>query len=262
MSILSRIVAVKREEIAERRRRRSFADAQHLAKDQAPTRAFKQRIESFVAMGKAAVIAEIKRASPSKGVLREPYHPAEIAASYADAGAACLSVLTDQQFFQGQDDHLLAARAACALPVLRKDFCVDVYQVFETRALGADAMLLIVACLSDGQLQDLYGQACELALDVLVEVHDASELKRALPLSKALLGINNRDLNTFESKLSTTIDLLPSIPAGRIKVSESGILLRSDVELLRRAGVEALLIGEAFMRAPNPGLALQELVYS
>jgi indole-3-glycerol phosphate synthase len=209
--------------------------------------------------GKAAVIAEVKRASPSKGVLREHFVPAQIAASYALHGAACLSVLTDERFFQGSAAYLQQARAACSLPVLRKDFIVDEYQVFESRALGADCILLIVACLDDAQLLDLEACAIALGLAVLVEVHDGAELERALRLHTPLLGINNRNLRSFEVTLETTLGLLPQVPPGRLPVTESGILARGDVERMRGAGVHAFLVGEAFMRAADPGVALAEL---
>jgi indole-3-glycerol phosphate synthase len=205
------------------------------------------------------VIAEVKKASPSKGVLREHFVPAEIAASYADHGAACLSVLTDERFFQGSADFLRQARVACDLPVLRKDFMVDVAQVFEARAMGADCILLIAACLDDAAMADLEAAALELGMAVLVEVHDAAELDRALALKTSLLGINNRNLKTFEVSLQTTLDLLPRVPADRLLVTESGILGPADVARMRAAGVHAFLVGEAFMRAPDPGEALARL---
>ena len=205
------------------------------------------------------MIAEIKRASPSKGLLRENFDPAAIARSYEKAGAACMSVLTDREFFQGAPAHLVAARGACALPVLRKDFLIDPYQVFEARALGADCVLLIVACLEDAQMRALEQQARALGMAVLVEVHDGDELERALALETPLIGINNRNLRTFETRLETTIDLLPRIPKGRVVITESGILSAADVRRLREHGVNAFLVGEAFMRAPDPGSALREL---
>jgi len=205
------------------------------------------------------VIAEVKKASPSKGVLRENFVPAEIAASYAGAGAACLSVLTDKDFFQGSAAYLQQARAACALPVLRKDFMVDDYQVVEARALGADCILLIAACLDDTQMADLEASALALGMAVLVEVHDGAELDRALRLKTPLLGINNRNLKTFEVTLDNTLALLPRVPADRLLITESGILARADVARMRAAGVHCFLVGEAFMRAPDPGAALAEL---
>ena len=216
-------------------------------------------IESRLRMGEPAVIAEIKKASPSKGVLRADFRPAEIAASYARAGAACLSVLTDRDFFQGAPEHLQQARAACALPVLRKDFIIDPYQVYEARVWGADCILLIVAALGDAQLTELSDLALHLGMDVLVEVHDAEELERALALHVPLIGINNRSLRTFETRLDVTLGLLGRIPAGRIVVTESGILAPEDVALMRANGVHAFLVGEAFMRAPDPGERLMQL---
>ncbi len=209
--------------------------------------------------GGAAVIAEVKKASPSKGVLREHFVPAEIAASYERGGAACLSVLTDERFFQGSAAYLVQARAACALPVLRKDFMVDSYQVFEARAMGADCILLIAACLDDAQMADLEAQAHALGMAVLMEVHDGTELDRALRLKTPLLGINNRDLRSFEVSLDTTLALLPRVPPERILVTESGILAGADVRRMRAAGVHAFLVGEAFIRAPDPGAALAGL---
>jgi indole-3-glycerol phosphate synthase len=220
-----------------------------------PVRDFVSQIKDH----RPAVIAEIKRASPSRGVLREHFDPAAIARSYETAGAACLSVLTDREFFQGAADHLQAARAACALPVLRKDFIIDPYQVAESRAMGADCILLIAACLSDAEMLDLEAAAREMRMAVLVEVHDGSELDRALRLRTPLIGINNRDLRTFETKLETTLGLLPRVPADRILVSESGILAPHDVARMQGAGVNAFLVGEAFMRAPDPGGALRAL---
>jgi indole-3-glycerol phosphate synthase len=216
-------------------------------------------LRAKIAAGQAGVIAEVKKASPSKGVIRDPFVPAEIAASYARHGAACLSVLTDQQFFQGHADYLPQARAACALPVLRKDFMVDDYQVFEARAMGADCILLIAACLDDAQMADLEATAFALGMAVLVEVHDGEELDRALRLKTPLVGINNRNLRTFDVTLDTTLGLLPRVPADRLLVTESGILGRADVQCMRTAQVNAFLVGEAFMRAPDPGQALAEL---
>jgi indole-3-glycerol phosphate synthase len=257
--ILQRIVEVKREEIAAARPRRSAADLRELARDQDAPRGFAAAMRAKVARGDAAVIAEIKKASPSKGVLREHFDPAAIAATYAKHGAACLSVLTDVQFFQGHADYLVAARAACALPVIRKDFIIDPYQVVEARAMGADCILLIAACLADSQMAELEQAALEQGLDVLVEVHDGAELDRALRLATPLLGINNRNLRTFEVTLETTLGLLARVPADRLLVTESGILGRDDVIRMRSADVHAFLVGEAFMRAPDPGAALAAL---
>jgi indole-3-glycerol phosphate synthase len=222
-------------------------------------RGFVDAIKARIKNGEAAVIAEIKKASPSKGLLRADFQPAAIAQSYAQAGATCLSVLTDEQFFQGHDDYLRQARAACPLPVLRKDFVIDPYQVLEARALGADCILLIAAALGDAQMRELADLTHDTGMDVLVEVHDASELQRALALDTILIGINNRDLRTFVTRLETTLDLLAQIPANRIVVSESGIRTRADVEHLRAGGVHAFLVGEAFMAAPDPGAKLQAL---
>src|SRR6201996_4759728 len=257
--ILQRIVEVKREEIAAARPRRSAADLAELAHGQSAPRGFAQAMRAKLARGDAAVIAEIKKASPSKGVLRAQFDPAAIAASYAAHGAACLSVLTDVQFFQGHEDYLKAARAACALPVIRKDFIIDPYQVVEARAMGADCVLLIAACLADSQMAELEHAAFEQGLDVLVEVHDGAELQRALRLETPLLGINNRNLRTFEVTLQTTLDLMASVPAERLLVTESGILAQADVTKMRSAGVHAFLVGEACMRAADPGVALQAL---
>ncbi|MFZ2990508.1 indole-3-glycerol phosphate synthase TrpC [Ideonella sp.] len=257
--ILRRIVEVKREELAAARQRRSLASWRDEAEARRDTRGFEAALRAKVAQGQAAVIAEVKKASPSKGVLRERFVPADIAASYERHGAACLSVLTDVQFFQGAPDFLMEARAACALPVLRKDFMVDEYQVFEARAWGADCILLIAACLSDAQMVDLEAVALALGMDVLVEVHDGEELQRALRLKTPLLGINNRDLRSFEVTLETTLGLLPQVPADRLLVTESGILGRDDVQRMRAAQVHSFLVGEAFMRAPDPGTALAAL---
>jgi indole-3-glycerol phosphate synthase len=222
-------------------------------------RGFEATLRSRLAAGAAAVIAEVKKASPSKGVLREHFVPAEIAASYARHGAACLSVLTDERFFQGSAECLKQARAACELPVLRKDFMVDEFQVVEARALGADCILLIAACLDDAQMDDLEAVAHALGMAVLVEVHDGAELERALRLKTPLLGVNNRNLKTFEVTLDTTLGLLPQVPADRLLVTESGILARADVTRMRAAGVHSFLVGEAFMRAGDPGAALAAL---
>ncbi|SAI20992.1 indole-3-glycerol phosphate synthase [Bordetella ansorpii] len=258
--ILAKILAVKAEEVAAARQMRSEAELLREAQARQDVRGFAQAIEDKIAQGKAGVIAEIKKASPSKGVLREQFDPSEIAASYATHGAACLSVLTDVQFFQGSHDNLRRARAACALPVLRKDFVIDSYQIVSARAMGADAVLLIVAALSPSQLRDMEAVAMDLGMDVLVEVHDAQELDVALSLKTPLLGINNRNLRTFETSLQNTLDLLPSIPAGRRVVTESGILKPEDVQLMRSHKVDAFLVGEAFMRAPEPGAELARLM--
>jgi indole-3-glycerol phosphate synthase len=256
---LARILARKAQEVAAARERTPVAELRACATDAPPPRGFARALESAVAAGRSAVIAEFKRASPSKGVLRADLDPASVARSYERGGAACLSVLTDAPFFQGSLEDLRAARAACALPVLRKDFTLDPWQVYEARAAGADAVLLIVAALQDGPLAELHGLACELGLDVLVEVHDAAELARAAALRPALLGINNRDLATFETRLETTLALAPRAPPGRRVVSESGIHTADDVARLRDAGVCAFLVGEACMRAPDPGQRLAEL---
>ena len=257
--ILKRIVAVKIDEIALARKRRDPASLRRDAESLGGQRDFLASLRQRVAAGQAGVIAEIKKASPSKGVLREHFVPAEIAASYAHHGAACLSVLTDAQFFQGAQAYLEQARAACSLPVLRKDFMVDAYQVYEARAMGADCILLIAACLDDGQMLELEAQALELGMAVLVEVHDGRELDRALRLKTPLVGINNRNLRTFEVTLETTLNLLKQVPANRLLVTESGMLARADVERMRAAQVHSFLVGEAFMRAPDPGAALAAL---
>jgi len=257
--ILTRIVAVKHEEIAAVRRQRSLASLREEAEGRRDGRDFAGAMRDKMAAGHAAVIAEVKKASPSKGVLREHFVPAEIAASYERGGAACLSVLTDRQFFQGSADYLVQARAACGLPVLRKDFMVDDYQVFEARAMGADCILLIAACLDDARMADLEACAMALGLSVLVEVHDGRELDRALRLKTPLLGINNRNLRSFEVTLDTTLGLLQRVPRDRLLVTESGILGRADVQRMREAGVHGFLVGEAFMRAPDPGAALASL---
>ena len=257
--ILQRIVDVKRAEVGALRARHSLAALCSQAEAAGPVRGFEAALRSRVAAGRAAVIAEVKKASPSKGVLREHFVPAEIAASYSRHGAACLSVLTDEQFFQGSAAFLQQARAACELPVLRKDFMVDEAQVLEARALGADAILLIVACLEDALMADLEACALALGMSVLVEVHDGDELERALRLRTPLLGINNRNLRTFETRLETTLDLQSRVPADRLLVTESGILGPADVQRMRAAGIHAFLVGEAFMRAADPGVALAQL---
>ncbi len=257
--ILERILATKRAEVEQARQRRPLAELQRAAAARDDGRDFVGALRAKLERQQPAVIAEIKKASPSKGVLRADFDPASIAASYARHGAACLSVLTDVQYFQGAPGYLQAAREASGLPALRKDFVVDLYQVYESRALGADAILLIVAALSDGQLAAFEAAAHELGMAVLVEVHDEAELDRALALTTPLIGINNRNLRTFETSLATTIDLLPRIPVGRIVITESGILAPSDVARMRAAGVHAFLVGEAFMRAPDPGAELARL---
>lgn len=257
--ILQRIVAVKHEEIAAAQARTPLAELRQAALARHDLRDFESALRQRVAAGLPAVIAEVKKASPSKGVLRQDFFPADIAAHYAHHGAACLSVLTDAQFFQGATAYLEAARAACDLPVLRKDFIVDEYQVFEARAMGADCILLIAACLSDQRMADLETCARDLGMAVLVEVHDGDELERALRLKTPLLGINNRNLRSFEVSLDTTLTLLPSVPADKLLVTESGILTRDDVHRMRSHGVHAFLVGEAFMRAPDPGVALAAL---
>jgi indole-3-glycerol phosphate synthase len=257
--ILDQIVAVKREEIAAAKKKMPFDAMRADAESRVLTRDFVGALRGKIAAGRAAVIAEVKKASPSKGVLRADFIPADIAQSYAEHGAACLSVLTDRQFFQGQPDYLKQARASCDLPVLRKDFLVDPYQVYESRAMGADCILLIAACLDDAQMAELEGIARSLDMAVLVEVHDAPELQRALKLKTPLVGINNRNLRTFEVTLDTTLGMLADVPADRLLVTESGILQPADVQRMRQAGVHAFLVGEAFMRAPDPGEALAAL---
>lgn len=261
--ILDKIVAVKREEIAAALKKKSLAAMRADAESRVLTRDFVGALRARIAAGQAAVIAEIKKASPSKGVLREDFIPADIAQSYAEGdgrvSAACLSVLTDRQFFQGEPDFLKQALASCALPALRKDFMVDPYQIYESRAMGADCILLIAACLDDALMKDLEAIAMGLDMAVLVEVHDGAELDRALKLKTPLLGINNRNLRSFEVSLDTTLGLRDKVPADRLLVTESGIVSREDVLRMRRAGVQAFLVGEAFMRAPDPGLALAEL---
>jgi len=259
-NILERIVAVKRDEVAAGRRRCDLAAMRARAETLPGARDFVGALRRRIEAGGAAVIAEIKKASPSKGVLRADFRPAEIAASYERHGAAALSVLTDAPFFQGAPEYLTAAREAASLPALRKDFLVDAWQVFESRALGADAVLLIAAALDDAEMRDFEAIALALGMAVLVEVHDERELDRALALRTPLLGINNRNLRTFEVTLDTTLALLPCIPAGRLVVTESGILAPADVRRMREAGVNAFLVGEAFMRADDPGVALASLL--
>lgn len=260
-TILRKIIARKLEEVAERRRRVSLGSLELAIGEQAPVRGFAAAVQLQVKSERAAVIAEVKKASPSKGVIREDFQPAAIAASYESGGASCLSVLTDVDFFQGSDEYLQQARAACALPVLRKDFTVDPYQVVEARAIGADAILLIAAALEQSQILELAATAAEVGLDILVEVHDRAELDRALELATPLLGINNRNLHTFETSLNTTLDLLPHMPEDRLAVTESGIHTPEHVALMREHDVHAFLVGEAFMRAPDPGGKLKELFF-
>ena len=260
-TILQNIVARKHEEVAERLQQCSLAELEQLAAAASPARGFAKAIQDAAAAQRPGVIAEIKKASPSKGVLREDFRPAEIAASYEAGGAVCLSVLTDVDFFQGHDDYLQQARAACSLPVIRKDFMVDPYQIVEARALGADCVLLIAACLDDVQMGELAATARQHGLDVLVEVHDAAELERGLKLDTPLIGINNRNLHTFEVTLDTTLELIPQIPRNKTLVTESGILHRTDVELMLAHEVYGFLVGEAFMRAANPGQELKRLFF-
>ena len=260
-TILQNIIARKYEEVAERRAQMSLTDLETLAAAAEPVRGFANALQSRKAARKPAVIAEIKKASPSKGVLREHFVPADIAASYEKGGAACLSILTDVDFFQGHDDYLRQARAACSLPVIRKDFLVDPYQVIEARAMGADCILLIVSALEDSQMVELASVAAQQGLDVLVEVHDGEELDRALRLDTRLIGINNRNLHTFDVTLDTTLELLPRVPADRLLVTESGILNRADVDLMLAHDVFGFLVGEAFMRAVEPGTELRRLFF-
>jgi indole-3-glycerol phosphate synthase len=261
--ILNKIVHTKHDEVAQRLRKTSLADMRSDAESRVLTRDFEGALRTKIAAGQAAVIAEVKKASPSKGLLREDFIPADIAQSYAfgdgHTSAACLSVLTDQQYFQGSTDYLKQARASCNLPVLRKDFMVDVFQIYESRAMGADCILLIAACLNDAQMADFEAVAQALGMAVLVEVHDAAELERALKLKTPLLGVNNRNLRTFEVSLGTTLTLMAQLPPDKLLITESGIATREDVLRLRQAGVHAFLVGEAFMRAPEPGQALAEL---
>lgn len=259
--ILKKILSRKAEEIAARRSRLPLREIRNQTAEADPPRGFIAALQHKVAQGLPAVIAEIKKASPSKGVLRPDFKPAEIAQAYAKAGAACLSVLTDIDFFQGADAYLQQARAACALPVIRKDFMIDPYQIYESRVLGADCILLIVAALGDGQMQELLHLSNELQMDVLMEVHDAAELDRALLSNAPLIGINNRDLRTFATRLNTTLDLLNDIPGDRLVVTESGIHTRADVQLMRDHNVNTFLVGEAFMVADDPGMKLRELFF-
>ena len=261
--ILYKIVAVKHQEVAAAKQRLPLDAIRFDAESRVLTRDFEGALRAKIAAGHAAVIAEVKKASPSKGVIRADFIPADIAQSYAEGdgeiSAACLSVLTDKQFFQGSIDYLKQARASCALPVLRKDFMVDAWQIYESRAIGADAVLLIAACLDDAQMKDFEAIALGLGMAVLVEVHDETELARALKLKTRLVGVNNRNLRNFEVSIQTTIDLLPKLPSDRLLVTESGIAKREDVATLRAAGIQTFLVGETFMRAPEPGEALADL---
>ena len=259
--ILNKIIAVKHEEIAAAKKRSPLEAVRFDAESRVLTRDFVGALRARIAAGDPAVIAEVKKASPSRGVIRADFIPADIAQSYAEGGAACLSVLTDKQFFQGSVDYLKQARASVGLPVLRKDFIVDAYQVYESRAMGADCILLIAACLDDAQMAEFEAIATSLDMAVLVEVHDAAELQRALRLRTPLIGINNRDLRTFEVSLDTTLTLMADVPADRLLVTESGILAPEDVTRMREAGVHAFLVGEAFMRAEEPGQALSDLFF-
>jgi indole-3-glycerol phosphate synthase len=258
-TILDRIIARKRQEVAARRAQTSISDLSSRLDEASPVRGFAKALQDQIATQQSAVIAEIKRASPSKGLLRADFQPAEHAAQYAAGGATCLSVLTDVDFFQGSDADFQTARAACALPVIRKDFMVDPYQIVESRVLGADCVLLIVAALSDAQLMKLSDEAQALGMDVLVEVHDGRELERALALPTPLIGINNRDLHTFQTRLETTLELLQRVPADRCVITESGILSTNDVYTMHEANIYGFLVGEALMREPDPGVALTTL---
>ncbi|MET0289337.1 MAG: indole-3-glycerol phosphate synthase TrpC [Pseudoxanthomonas sp.] len=260
--ILNTILARKADEIAARSAQVSLAELKARVADASPVRGFANALRATIAAGDAAVIAEVKKASPSKGIIRPDFHPADIAVSYELGGASCLSVLTDVDFFQGSDAYLQQAREACTLPVLRKDFTVDAYQIYEARVLGADCVLLIVAALDDGQLVDLADLAMRLEMDVLVEVHDIDELERALQVPAPLLGINNRNLRTFEVSLHTTLEMKAAVPRDRVLITESGIVTASDVATLRQGGVHGFLVGETFMRAPEPGEALRELFFA
>ncbi|MEM7209922.1 MAG: indole-3-glycerol phosphate synthase TrpC [Pseudomonadota bacterium] len=260
--ILKKIIARKLEELEARSSEISLQKMSERAEYADAVRGFEASLRAKVDAGDAAVIAEIKKASPSKGVLRDHFVPSEIAQSYANGGATCLSILTDKDFFQGSEEYLQQARAACNLPVIRKDFTIDAYQVYEARSIGADCILLIVSALGDATLAELYGLARHLEMDVLVEVHDQEEMERALMLSPTLLGINNRNLRTFDVSLKTTIDMLNMVPEDALLVTESGIATRDDVALMRDSGVHSFLVGETFMRAENPGDELQKLFSS
>lgn len=257
--ILNRILERKAEEVEYRQSRLPLSELQQSLKNASPVRGFINALQKKLDVNKSAVIAEIKKASPSKGVIRENFNPPEIARSYKQGGAACLSVLTDRDFFQGSDEYLIAAREACDLPVIRKDFIIHAYQVIEARAMGADCILLIVAALEQSRLIDLHDLAIELGMDVLVEVHDEQEMQRALALNLSMVGVNNRNLRTFETRLDTTLELLPMLPEGCFMVTESGIHSAEDVQFMRHNNVNAFLVGEAFMRALDPGKALSEI---
>jgi indole-3-glycerol phosphate synthase len=261
--ILNKILAVKADEVAAAKKYRSLAslrrEVEANAELRSDLRGYEASLRKNIAAGRAGVIAEVKKASPSKGVLRADFRPAEIAAAYESNGAACLSVLTDGQFFQGSTEYLQQARAACAIPVLRKDFMIDLYQIYEARAMGADCILLIVSALDHGLMAEMEACAHELGMGVLIESHDGDELSAALKLKSALIGINNRNLRTFETSLQTTLDLLPRIPPGKLVITESGILAEDDVKRMRDSNVHAFLVGEAFMRAPDPGAELKRL---
>ena len=257
--ILATILARKAEEVRERSAALPLRELAARCEGLPPTRGFADAVQAKISAGQAAVIAEVKKASPSKGLIRPDFDPAQIARSYERGGAACLSVLTDVDFFQGHDEYLRQARAACALPVLRKDFVLDAWQVYEARALGADCILLIVAALGDAALAELSNLAMDLGMDVLVEVHDLDELERALQVAAPLVGVNNRNLRSFEVSLDTTLELRAAVPPDRILVTESGIATREDVARMRAAGVDAFLVGESFMRAPEPGEELRRL---
>jgi indole-3-glycerol phosphate synthase len=260
--ILNTILARKADEVAARSAHVPLAELKARLADASPVRGFASALRRSIAAGDAAVIAEVKKASPSKGIIRPDFYPADIAVSYEFGGASCLSVLTDVDFFQGSDAYLQQAREACTLPVLRKDFTVDPYQVYEARVLGADCILLIVAALDDGPLVELSDLAMQLDMDVLVEVHDIDELERALQVPAPLLGINNRNLRTFEVSLQTTLEMKAAVPRDRVLITESGIVTAADVATLRQAGVHGFLVGETFMRAPEPGEALRELFFA
>lgn len=259
--ILARIVGQKRLEVAQRKRQAGLPDLKAIAASAPQPRPFAEALRSRIERKQPAVIAEVKKASPSRGVMRLNFDPVDIARSYAGAGAACLSVLTDVSFFQGADEYLQQARSACELPVLRKDFMIDPYQIWESRAIGADCILLIVAALDDARLDQFSGLAADLGMDVLIEVHDAAELDRALLLNLPLIGVNNRDLRTFHTTLDTTLGLLPSIPVDRSVITESGIHTRQDVALMRQHGVQGFLVGEACMRVEDPGEKIHELFF-
>ncbi len=259
--ILQQILSHKADEVATRRAARPLGEIKARSNDSPTVRGFEATLRARIRAGHPGVIAEIKKASPSKGVIRSDFHPPQIAKSYAAAGAACLSVLTDEQFFQGHDRYLKQVRGACVLPLLRKDFTIDAYQIYEARDLGADCVLLIAAALPDGRLGEFTELAFEIGLDVLLEVHDEPELERALATRASLIGINNRSLSTFVTSLDTTLQLQARVPANRLLVTESGIATRDDVARLRAAGVHAFLVGEAFMRAPDPGAELERLFF-